>query len=240
MTENKPYSKPKFGKDFFDFYYKFDRVKACYEPISKILKDKFLIADALYPITGVFFRAFKDEEILEMWGRAQNGHYVLVEKYKFSAMSGMLGPKRKELDYQIPEGFYFVERYNPVSRHLLSLGLNFPNESDLILNDKSSPGSDIFIHGGNVTIGCIAITDELVKEVFIAAFMAQSNGLQKVHAHIFPARLSDLKLSAMKERFNNDELSNFWQNLKMGYDYFENNKIIPNIKIDKSNGEYYL
>ena len=141
---------------------------------------------------------------------AADGPYTLIRIYKVAAASGELGPKRKEGDQQVPEGFYVIDRFNPQSAYHLSLGLNYPNASDKILSDKQKPGSDIFIHGNEVSIGCLAMTDDKIKEIYLLALDAKPNG--PIPVHIFPARLSELKLKALAKTYAPVRVE-FWRSL---------------------------
>src|SRR5690606_11025729 len=103
----------------------------------------------------------------------KNGEkFTLVKTYPVCSSSGLPGPKRKKGDRQTPEGFYHIDRFNPQSAFHLSLGINYPNSSDKILG-HSDPGGDIFIHGSCVTIGCVPLTDDLIKEVYVLAVEAK-------------------------------------------------------------------
>ncbi|WP_368737359.1 murein L,D-transpeptidase family protein, partial [Acinetobacter pittii] len=79
------------------------------------------------------------------------------------ALSGVLGPKRKEGDYQVPEGFYYINEFRPNSNYHLALGLNYPNAADIQWSDSLHPGNEIFIHGGCITVGCIPIQDHQIE-----------------------------------------------------------------------------
>jgi murein L,D-transpeptidase YafK len=186
----------------------------------------------------IFLRAFKQEQKLEAWAKAKNDtKFQLFKSYDFCKSSGKLGPKRKEGDLQIPEGFYHINRFNPKSKFHLSLGLNYPNASDLILSDKEKPGSDIFLHGGCVTVGCIPITDEKIRELYLLASIAKEGGQKQIPVHIFPFKMTRLKL---KEQDKNNPNYSFWQSLEAIYQYFEKNKYLPSsIQIDE-NGFYSI
>ena len=122
----------------------------------------FADAGVPYPAREIYLRAFKFEGQLELWARPANDHalFHLVHTYPIQCASGRLGPKRREGDGQVPEGFYFVERFNPRSLFHLSLGLNYPNASDrLLTTNPAQPGSDVFIHGNAVSVGCLAMGD---------------------------------------------------------------------------------
>lgn len=186
----------------------------------------------------VFLRAFKKEEILEVWAkRPQETSYQNIINYPFCKSSGQLGPKRKEGDLQIPEGFYHINRFNPKSLFYLSLGLNYPNSSDRLLADPEQPGSDIFIHGKCQTVGCIPITDNYIKELYIFATEAQKSGQKQIPVHIFPAKMTGENLLKIGQQF--PEHQAFWLNLQEGYQWFEQQKILPVVKVDAT-GKYYF
>ena len=189
----------------------------------------------------IFIRAFKKERKLELWGKnIEDEKYVLIEKYRFCNFSGKLGPKRKQGDLQIPEGFYYVDRFNPLSKFFLSLGLNYPNKSDLFFADKDNPGGDIFIHGNCVTTGCITITDDKIKELYVYTMEARNNGQRKIPVHIFPLQMHHHKFIELKNSYSdNIELIEFWENIKPVYDYFETHKKLPKINID-TRGKYLM
>ena len=187
-----------------------------------------------YPPEKIFIRVFKQEKILELWAfSGAENIFKLVKTYAVCNTSGNLGPKRREGDLQIPEGFYFIDRFNPKSNFYLSLGINYPNRSDRILGRKDEPGSDIFIHGGCATVGCIPITDESIKEVYWVAVQAKSNGPSKIPVHIFPTKLDIGALSRLKNAFPNDDTRiNFWKNLQIGYNWFEKHRRLPTISVN--------
>jgi len=187
---------------------------------------------------NLFIRAFKKEQLVEIWVKNQRARpYKKLLEYDFCQSSGILGPKRKEGDKQIPEGLYHINRFNPKSNYYLSLGLNYPNESDKIRGDQQAPGSDIFIHGDCVTVGCIAITDNKIKELYILAQQADRNGQSVIPVHFYPAKLTDQNLDQLKKQYPKHLL--FWQELKMFYDHFEQNKTLAAFRIN-SDGRYEL
>ena len=102
--------------------------------VEPILKQYSKAAGIEYPPKQVFFRAFKDERTLEIWGaNSATSKLRLLQKYRVLAASGTLGPKRQYGDMQVPEGWYYVDRFNPFSSYHLSLGLNYPNGADRVL-----------------------------------------------------------------------------------------------------------
>lgn len=120
-------------------------------------------------VDGLAILAFKDERRLEVWGKRW-ASWSLLKRYPFTASSGKLGPKLREGDGQVPEGIYEVEALNPNSSFHLSIRVNYPNAFDLekaAAEGRGSPGSDIYIHGKDATIGCIPLGDDAIEELFI-------------------------------------------------------------------------
>jgi murein L,D-transpeptidase YafK len=213
-----------------------DRVQDAYVRAGDTVRKMCVEAKLAYPPKRLFIRAFKTERELEVWGAdSATQACKLIRTYPIAGMSGTVGPKRKEGDLQVPEGFYFINRFNPQSRFLLSLGLNYPNASDLILSDKERPGGDIFIHGSNVSIGCLAMTDQKIEQIYVLALEARNAGQKQIPVHIFPFRMSQAKLEANTDSGHRA----FWLSLKTVYDKFEKTKLVPAVKVD-SEGRYRL
>jgi len=143
----------------------------------------------------------------------------------------------RKWDFQVPEGFYKIDRFNPKSNYYLSLGINYPNKSDKIRGDKIKPGSDIFIHGDCVTVGCIPITDDKIKELYVLAKQAKRNGQHTIPVHIYPAKLTLENLEILRLPYK--EQISFWKELKIIHDQFESTKQVPNFEIN-SKGAYKL
>lgn len=115
--------------------------------------------------------AFKDEQRLEVWGRDHNSanDWQFHTSYPFTANSGVLGPKLRQGDRQIPEGIYHIEYFNPHSNYHLSMKINYPNRFDKAMaryDGRRRLGGDIFIHGKAETIGCIPIGDEAIEQLY--------------------------------------------------------------------------
>ena len=156
------------------------RVKSAYQEKEMVVKDYFREIKLSYAGFQLFLRVFKKEQNLEVWVKEKSKEeFVFLHTYSFCSTSGTLGPKRKEGDLQIPEGTYHINHFNPLSNFHLSLGVSYPNASDKILSDKQHPGGSIYIHGNCVTIGCIPITDDKIKELFVLAVEAKNNGQEK-------------------------------------------------------------
>ena len=178
-------------------------------------------------------RAFKKERLLEVWGRNKGeGSFRNLKSYDICSTSGVLGPKRMQGDYQIPEGFYHISAFNPWSSFHLSMCINYPNPSDRILGVQGNLGGDICIHGSCVTIGCIPLTDEMIKEVYLLCVEARNNGQIQIPVTLFPSRLSTQEFDFLVSTNSSDKAAdnvNLWTDLKTAYDYFETNHQLPEI-----------
>jgi murein L,D-transpeptidase YafK len=206
------------------------------DSIAKQLKAKL----GVDTISSMFCRAFKWDGQFEVWVRKSNlDSFVLYKSYKICNSSGVMGPKRFEGDYQVPEGFYSINKFNPNSSFHVSLGLNYPNASDRVLSDSIHPGNDIFIHGGCASVGCIPIKNEPMEEVYILATMAKTAGQDFIPVHIFPVKFN----KQVSNNYLNTLLAKdaaykkFIENIKPGYEYFEKKRRLPVIMIN-AKGEY--
>jgi murein L,D-transpeptidase YafK len=232
---------PQAGERFKSRQAAYPRVKAAITQKGASLRALFAQQKLDYPPSQAFIRVFKRERVLELWVAGAAGDPLqLLKKYSLCAISGGPGPKREMGDGQIPEGFYLVDRFNPVSSFHLSLGINYPNAADRINGVKGRLGGDIFIHGGCVTIGCMPITDEAIKELYLVAIEATAAGQHSIPVHIFPARLDREGLRQLDVEPRADPaLRTFWLNLKEGFDFFELQHRIPKIGVDRS-GRYVV
>ena len=179
----------------------------------------------------VLIRIFKEEKLLEVWLKSKQAEkYVLYGNYDICRSSGDLGPKRHEGDLQVPEGFYKVNFFNAFSDYYLGMQINYPNQSDIILGKKPL-GGQIMIHGNCVTIGCIPITDDKIKEVYLLCLFSKGAG-HDVSVDGYPFKLDAKKLESVKTTYDKS-LIDFWKNLKTVYDYFEQKHLVPVIGIDR-------
>lgn len=226
--------------NFFEQQLKFPRVQNANREKGKAVSDLFSSKNINANSFDLFLRAFKKEQKLEVWAKNKSDNtFTLLKTYEFCATTGILGPKRRSGDRQIPEGFYEVDLFNPQSQYLLSFRINYPNKSDLVFADKLNPGDNIFIHGHCVTIGCIPIGDENIQELYLIAAKAKSAG-GKINVHIFPTIMNEQNYKAINNEFGTDaSLLAFWSWLKPGYDAFENSKKLPEIVIEDS-GKYFV
>ncbi|AIZ62579.1 hypothetical protein PK28_00760 [Hymenobacter sp. DG25B] len=183
----------------------------------------------------VYVRVFKIGKRVEVWARNQGPEpFQLFRQYALAGTSGTLGPKRRAGDGQVPEGCYRINRFNPNSLYHLSLGLDYPNAADLALHEPT-PGGDIFIHGSNVTVGCLPITNACVEELYVRAVEARAAGQQDIPVHIFPFALNTTDLDA---RWASPHYA-FWKTLAPFYTYFEQHHQLPPVLIDAA-GSYRL
>lgn len=212
-----------------------DRVAKASQRTLPTLTRAVEAAGFTYPPRHLLLRAFKDERELEVWA-SMGEEYVLIDTYSIASSSGDLGPKRKEGDRQVPEGVYTVDRFNPKSAYHLSLGINHPNASDVVRSDRKRPGSDIFIHGGRVSIGCLAMTDGVIEEVYTLVWDSRLKYHEIAPVHIFPARLEPGVLDRLAKGANRQH-EVFWRELEPIYDAFERTHRLPKVRIER-NGRY--
>jgi hypothetical protein len=172
-----------------------DRLSSCKSVgavISKLgptaesrLKPYFERAGVAYPPQQIAFIVLKDEMELELWAKT-DGKWTFVHKYEVLAASGDVGPKQKLGDHQVPEGIYRIASLNPNSRFHLSMKIDYPNSFDLQkarAEKRTSLGGDIFIHGKAKSVGCVAVGDEAIEELFV---VAAKTGIENVTVVIAP------------------------------------------------------
>lgn len=185
-----------------------DRVAQARKHCEERLKARCAELHVAYPPSHVFIRAYKQEREMEVWV-GSGKKYELFNTYAIAAASGGPGPKRVEGDNQVPEGVYHVAVFNPQSQFLLSLGLNYPNTSDKHRSDLTRPGGQIYIHGNRLSIGCMAMTDEKIEEIYLLALGGKKNG---VPVYVFPARMLSREYRDLKTA--HPEFASFWEELE--------------------------
>jgi murein L,D-transpeptidase YafK len=198
-----------------------------YEPIlKKEFKDKGLVFGS-----NIFLRIIKDEDLLEIWVK-KGEKYSLFKTYKICTYSGGLGPKHRQGDGKSPEGFYFVKpiQLNPWSSYHLAFNTGYPNSYD---RAHGYTGSLLMVHGDCCSIGCYAMTDDRIDEIYTIIYNAFKKGQPFFRIHIFPFRMTNDKMAKFKLSNDNlyKEYGKFWENIKLGYDLFEKNKIPPNVNV---------
>ncbi len=233
------------GGDAFSFinYQKtFPRPSEAMQRKADTLQKQFAAKKLQWPAKYIYIRSFKYDSQLEVWVKNEiKDKFQLFKTYKVCALAGTLGPKRMEGDYQVPEGFYQINVFNPKSNYYLSLGLNYPNVSDRILSDSLRPGSDIYIHGSCVTVGCIPIRDEQIDELYILAAYAKDQGQDFIPVHIFPIRFNVEKSVKYLEGLTKDDatLKKFANRLEDAFDYFEKYQQLPVVMVNEK-GQYLI
>jgi murein L,D-transpeptidase YafK len=192
------------------------RARAAAERVKQLFAEE-LATKKLHWGDPIYLRAFKEEKQLELFIKdSATEKFVLFRTYPIAGQSGSLGPKLREGDGQVPEGFYYAGRSGLKSDSLYHLAINigYPNTFDQALERT---GSFIMIHGNHISIGCLAMTDEKIEEIYSLCDAALLKGQPFFRIHIFPFRMS-------KERMDgavNDANYAFWQNLQEGYLLFE-------------------
>lgn len=218
------------------------RVEAARAEKLAIVQAAFAEAGVPYPPREVLLRSFKTEGKLELWatGRTKDP-LVLIKTYDVCASSGELGPKREMGDLQVPEGFYSIDALNAWSTFHLSLHVDYPNAADVARGAKTGVkhlGGQIMVHGNCVTIGCIPIEDEPIKEVYLVMKDARVRGA-RTPIHIFPRRLDDDGLAALLASDAPDDVKQLWRELAEGYRAFEQTRRIPRVRVD-AKGRYVV
>ncbi len=227
---------------FIELQKTFPRPTEAMQRKEDTLQKQFEAQKLIWPAKYIYIRSFKYDSQLEVWVKNEiKDQFKLFKTYKVCALAGTLGPKRMEGDYQVPEGFYYINEFNPRSNYYLSLGINYPNASDKILSDSLRPGSAIFIHGSCVTVGCIPIRDEQIDELYILAAHAKDQGQDFIPVHIFPVRFNKDKSVKYLENLAKDDptLKRFAARMEDAFDYFEKYKQLPVVMIGDK-GEYNI
>ncbi len=163
----------------------------------------------------VLIRIYKEERTLEVWKQDRTGTFTLLKSYPICKYSGKLGPKIAQGDYQAPEGFYDItpDQMNPQSSEYLSFNIGFPNAFDRSLGRT---GSFLMVHGGCKSVGCYAMTDYGIEEIYGLVEEAFHGGQAKIQLQAFPFRMT----TAHFTRHEQDPNAPFWQMLKTGSDAF--------------------
>jgi len=207
-----------------------------------VLKKEFAEKKLTWPAKQVYIRSFKYDSQLEVWVRNRFSEpFQLFKTYRVCTLSGSLGPKRFENDYQVPEGFYYINEFRPRSEFHMALGINYPNASDALLCDTVKPGGGIFIHGSCVTTGCIPIKNDPIEEVYFLASQAKELGQDFIPVHIYPIRYHTPKSEQFMAKATRDnyEYHRFSARLQQAFDYFEKHRQLPSIAIN-AKGEYVI
>lgn len=202
-----------------------DEVRARVEPG---LKAQIAAAGLVYD-APVFVRIFKESSELELWMKPEKAEgYQLFRTWKIATYSGTLGPKLREGDRQAPEGFYEVTKrqLNPKSNFHLSFNIGYPNAYD---QAHQRTGSFIMVHGNNVSIGCFAMTDPVIEEIYLIVEAALAAGQNQVPVHCFPFRMTPERMATASAEAS--PWVPFWQELQAGYEAFETSRKPPEMRV---------
>lgn len=225
--------------DFLSNQKRYQRVRTAIDEKEESIKNELSKINLDVNDFELMMVAYKAEDELELYVKKKSSEtFQRLKTYEICSKSGELGPKRKQGDGQVPEGFYHIDRFNPASNFYLSLGINYPNQSDRIKSNASNLGGDIFIHGACVTIGCLPMTTDKIKEIYLYAVHAKNNGQSKIPVYIFPYQMTDVNnMMYFTKNNHKPELLKFWRNLKLGYDEFENHRKLLKVIVDDA-GNY--
>lgn len=174
----------------------------------------------------MLIRAFKKEAEFEIWKQKPDGRYALVKTYPMCRWSGQLGPKVREGDRQVPEGFYTVTpgSMNPNSAYYLSFNVGYPNAYDRAWGHT---GGSIMVHGICSSAGCFSMTDQQIEEIYAITREAFAGGQRAIQMESFPFRMTAENMA----RYRLDPNISFWRDLKRGSDYFETTKMQPPVGV---------
>jgi len=188
-------------------------------------RDRRLAEKGLAAGRAVMIRIFKAESQLELW-MEKDEHFELFARYPICTWSRRLGPKEHEGDRQAPEGLYSIglEQIHRHGRRPRSLDLGFPNTYD---KANARTGSTILLHGGCSSVGCYAMTDPVMEEIYALSEKALLGGQEHIPVHVFPFRMTEPNLQA----YANSVWYPFWRNLKEAYDAFEATRVPPNVGV---------
>lgn len=180
------------------------------------------------PVSGdkIYLRIFKQEGILEIWYKHKNNNYQLYRSWDICTFSGGLGPKKAEGDGKSPEGFYATEKnlLKPNSNYHLAFNIGYPNAYD---RANGYTGSFIMIHGNCVSIGCYAMTDKGIEQIYAVVNQAINSGQKRIPIHIFPFRMT----ASNMQKFQNSAYMPFWSELKPAYDIFQSEHRVADITV---------
>ncbi len=150
------------------------------------LMSLFAKAHVAYPPKEIALLAFKKEQHIQLWAKNEGMPWRYIHTYPLTAFSGRLGPKLKERDRQIPEGIYRLTMFNPFSSMHLSMMINYPNNFDRLQASKdgrNNLGNNIFLHGKSMSVGCLAVGDKAIDQLFL---LTRRVGIHHVQVIIAP------------------------------------------------------
>ena len=173
-----------------------------------------------------YIRVFKEESELEIWKARPGGRFVHIKTYPICTWSGALGPKEVQGDHMAPEGFYGVnaEGLKPESNYHLAMNIGYPNALDRALGRS---GAFIMVHGDCKSVGCFAMTNDKIEEIYAFVREALDGGQERVPVHVFPFRMTAANLT----RHANHAAAATWGPLKEAYNEFAKSQMPPRIAL---------
>ena len=201
------------------------------QPISSATLAQMEALDTT-PSSPTLIRTYKKEAELEIWKMKSNGEYALLKTYPMCRWSGQLGPKKREGDMQVPEGFYSIApgQMNPNSHYYLAFNVGYPNAYD---RAYGRTGGNVMVHGVCSSAGCFSMTDEQVADIYAIARDSFNGGQREIQLQSYPFHMTAENMA----KFRLDPNIDFWKNLKNGSDYFEVTKAEPPVLVC---GKHYV
>jgi murein L,D-transpeptidase YafK len=201
------------------------------QPISSATLAKMEALDTT-PSSPTLIRTYKKEAELEIWKMKSNGEYGLLKTYPMCRWSGQLGPKKREGDMQVPEGFYTIApgQMNPNSHYYLAFNVGYPNAYD---RAYGRTGGNVMVHGVCSSAGCFSMTDEQVADIYAIARDSFAGGQREIQLQSYPFHMTAENMA----KFRLDPNIDFWKNLKDGADHFEVTKTEPSVLVC---GKHYV
>ncbi len=178
------------------------------------------------PSSPVLIRAYKKEAELEIWKMKSDGQYALLKTYPICRWSGQLGPKKREGDMQVPEGFYTIApgQMNPNSHYYLAFNVGYPNAYDRALGRT---GGSVMVHGVCSSAGCFSMTDEQIDDIYAIAREAFRGGQREIQMQSYPFHMTAENMA----KYRLDPNIDFWKEIKVGADHFEVAKTEPSVLV---------
>jgi murein L,D-transpeptidase YafK len=210
----------------------YTRVREAYAAKEKIVEKALAGYSISRDNLRIYLRAFKTEKKIELWAKnCSDSVFTLVKEFPICDLSGDVGAKRRSHDLQVPEGFYHIAALNPYSKYYLSMKVNYPNASDSVRGVRRHLGNNIFIHGSCISSGCLAVTDDRIRELYVYCVEAYNAGQEEITLTIFPARLNDATYSKLLSWYGKykDDIK-LWGDLKKSYDLFEKTRMQPTVR----------
>ncbi len=195
------------------------------QPISSATLDEMTKIDTTSS-SPVLIRTYKKEAELEIWKMNAKGQYALLKTYPMCRWSGQLGPKKREGDMQVPEGYYSIApgQLNPNSHYYLAFNVGYPNAYD---RAYGRDGGNVMVHGVCSSAGCFSMTDDQVADIYAIARDALRGGQREIQLQSFPFRMTAQNMA----KYRLDPNIAFWKEIKKGADYFEVTKAEPPVLV---------